>query len=254
MSNRLAIVTGANGHLGNAIARRLHDAGHQLLLIVHRNRDAAETLGKELDPTGDTVRIAQCDLAVEAQIVDLFESALLTDEQLSVLVNNHATINRQPLADLERDEFERVLSVNLVSCWRAMQLAAQLMPAAGGAIVNIGSAAARLPMLDLGAYTMSKAGLHMLTRVAAQEWGVRNIRVNTVSPGLVPSAMSKAAFGDPENARRRRAVLAVNRFGEADDVAHAVTYLASEQAAYVTGQELVVDGGSHDNFLKPLPM
>lgn len=252
MSVPLAIITGANGRLGRAMAQRMHSDGYRVLLVVHKNADAAQALVAELDPSGTAARLARCDLTLEEEVVQLFGSALAAGEHLAVLVNNHATINRQPIVDISRAEFEHVLDTNLVSCWRTMQLAAGLMTPAGGAIVNIGSAAVRLPMLDLGAYTIAKAGLHMLTRVAAQEWGSANIRVNTVSPGLVPSDMSKAAFTDPEITRRRSSVLALGRFGEPDDVAQAVAFLASERSGFITGQALLVDGGSHDNFLKSM--
>ena len=252
MTAALAIVTGANGHLGNAIARRLHFDGYRILLVVHRNRDAADAVVTELDPSGTTARVLACNLASEDDITELFSIAVRSDERLAVLVNNHGTINRQPIAEVDRGEFERVLATNLTSCWRAIQLVTPLMTASGGAVVNIGSAAARLPMLNLGAYTISKAALHMLTRVAAQELGAQNIRVNTVSPGLVPSAMSQAAFADPEVTRRRKSVLAVGRFGEAEDIAEAVSFLSSSRSGFITGQDLVVDGGSHDNFLKPI--
>ncbi len=251
MSGAVAIVTGANGHLGHAIAERLARDGHAIALVVHRQRDRADALVARLGgPDADRVVLVR-DLADPAQVRSLLDAPELANRRIGVLVNNHGILRKAALLDVSERDYDEVMATNLRGVYFLTQLVARRMAASGGgSIVNIGSAAVSLPSLDLGAYTLSKAALLMLTRVAAQELGVHNIRVNAVSPGLVPTAMSQAAYEDPSVLQARRSALAVGRFGEPADIASAVAFLAGPEAAFITGQNLVVDGGSHDNFLK----
>lgn len=252
-SRRLAMVTGANGGIGSAIAERLFMDGYSVAMVVHRNRETAGALAHRLGGPNEDVLIVRCDLSDPGQARSLMTCESLADRQLAVLVNNHGVMYKAPLLEISENDYDAVMNVNLRSTYFLTQAAARRMvTTGGGSIVNIASASVTLPSLNLGAYTLSKAGMLMLTRVAAQELGVHNIRVNAVSPGLVPTAISEQAYRDPEVVAARRNSLAVDRFGDPRDVANAVAFLVSDQAAYVTGQNLLLDGGSHDNFLKPM--
>jgi NAD(P)-dependent dehydrogenase (short-subunit alcohol dehydrogenase family) len=250
---RLAIVTGANGRIGSAIAKRLYADGFAVAMVVHRNREAADAIVHGSGGTTEDLFVVECDMNNPREVRELLNSDPLAKVQVSALVNNHGVMSRSPFLEVTETDFDIVMNTNLRSTYFLMQGAAQRMvQAGGGSIVNIASAAVALPSLNLGAYTVSKAGMLMLTRVAAQELGAHKIRVNAVSPGLIPTAMSDDAYRDPDAAAARRNVLAIGRFGEPRDIANAVAFLVSDEAGYMTGQNLIVDGGAHDNFLKPL--
>lgn len=250
MTRPLAIVTGANGGIGLAIAERLQADGFALALFHHRNRDRLDRFiaacGGE---SGDLFAIG-CDLGDPAAI-----AATMTDPRLArplaALVNNAGGLVRRPFLEMTEAEYDSVMSVNLKSCVLLMQAAARRMAAdGGGAIVNIASATATTPGPGLGAYSIAKAGLVMATRVAAQELGAANIRVNAVSPGLIRTPLNEAAYRDPAVVQHRIELTAVRKIGLPEHVAGIVAWLCSDAAAFVTGQNVVVDGGAHDGMLR----
>jgi NAD(P)-dependent dehydrogenase (short-subunit alcohol dehydrogenase family) len=250
MRERLAIVTGANGGIGLAIAARLWDAGFALCLGWNRSRDRLDAFVAARGGASADLFDWRCDLAAMDALRGALDDGRL-DRPLGTLVNNAGAFRRQALLDVGDEDYDAVMNVNLRSCLVAMQWAAPRIAASGGgAIVNIASATGAVPGPGLGVYSVAKAGLVMLGRLAAQEFGAMGVRVNTVSPGLIVTPMTQRNYDDPAERRHREAMTALGRVGDAEDVAAIVAFLCGEGARFITGQNIVVDGGAHDGMLR----
>jgi 3-oxoacyl-[acyl-carrier protein] reductase len=238
LSGKTALVTGASGSIGGGIARALHKQGATVGLSGTR-REALETLAGEL---GARAHVLPCDLSKPEDVEALVPAAEKAMERVDILVNN-AGLNRDALFVRIKDEdWEKVIAVNLTAAFRLSRAAVfPMMRRRGGRIVNITSIVGFTGNPGQGNYTAAKAGLIGMTKSLAHEVASRGVTVNCVAPGFVKSAMTDAL-----NEKLRTALLErvpMGRLGTADDVAAAVTYLASDEAAWVTGQTLHVNGG-----------
>lgn len=239
---RLTVISGAAGAIGSATARRFCQDGSAVLL-VDRRADALARTADELRPDADapvlTLDGDVGDAADVARIAAVCESA--ADAEL-VVVNNAAVLNeRRPSVDLPATEWQRVLNVNLLAAVTITSATAPLMRArGGGCIVNVSSVAAGLCRDLEGPYSVAKAGLEGLTRNLAIELGPYGIRCNAVSPGLIMTpflAKYSARFGHEIDKTPLR------RFGNPDEVAAAIRFVASDEASFITGTTLNVSGG-----------
>ncbi len=236
LSGRVAIVTGASGNIGVGIARRLHEAGASLVAHAGRDRAAVERLVAEL---GDRAATAVGDVEREARAICAV--ALESFGGLHILVNNAGVQPVAPLASIGGDELIELLRVNVAGVAAMTRQAAAAMAGAAGAIVNIASIEGLQPAFDHSHYAASKAAVIMHTRAAALELGQAGIRVNSVSPGLIEADGIGAAW--PECVARWHAAAPLGRLGRPSDVADAVLFLASPAARWISGANLVVDGG-----------
>ena len=234
LTGATALVTGASGNIGGAIAERLAEAGASLILHFHRNETAVTELAARLGGA----EIVQADLADSGAVQELFSVI-----QPSLVVNNAATQPVAGLGDMSFADWRAVLSANLDSAFLVTQQAALAWAAAGvpGAIVNIGSIEGQDPAVGHGHYATSKAGVAMLTRAAALEFGSAQIRVNCVSPGLVDR--EGLARDWPDGVARWHDRVPLGRIGSAIDVADAVLFLLSPASRWISGANLIVDGG-----------
>ena len=234
LSGETVLVTGASGNIGSAIAGRLHDAGATVIAHYFRNEAAATALADRLGGCS----IVQADLCDESAVETMFASI-----RPSLVVNNAAAQPVSGLGDMTFREWREVMSANLDSAFLVMQGAALAWIAAGepGAMVNIGSIEGQDPAAGHGHYATSKAGLTMLTRAAALEFGSAGIRVNCVSPGLIDR--EGLARDWPDGVARWHDRVPLGRIGSAIDVADAVLFLLSPAARWISGVNLVVDGG-----------
>lgn len=232
LRDRTIVVTGAAGGQGLATALLLAEAGARV--IATDIGDAAAALH------GKGIEYRRLDVADEGDWARLASELGSASEPLRGLVNNAGVTHRTRLGQTAREDWDRVLAVNLTGPMLGIQALAPLM-GEGSSIVNIGSAAALNAHYPV-AYTASKWGLRGLTHVAATEYGPRGIRVNVVHPGFIETSMTANA----PNAMREAqlALTPLERFGDPDEVARVVVFLLSDAAAYVTGAELPVDGGA----------
>lgn len=246
LAHKIALVTGAGSGIGRAIAHRFAAEGAQLALS-----DIAETGLREtaalVEEAGSQAIIVMGDVAVPADADRMVDAAVARWGRLDITVNNAGiTGSRQAtLAHLTPDqEWERVLAVNLSGVfWVARAAVRQMLAQNGGTIINIASVAGLVPFPARAAYNASKGGVVALTRALALDYAPNHIRVNAICPGMIETAMTRWRLNIPELRQQVLDMTPWGRIGRPEDIAAAAVYLASDEADFVTGHLLVVDGG-----------
>lgn len=241
-SSRSMLVTGAARGLGAAIADAAVAAGYRVGVI--------DVIDDGPAPAG--VERFTCSISDEAGIEAVLDCFGTPD----VVVNNAGIVRFGPLVDQQLDDMRAVLDVNLIGTFVVARAAARRWIAAGtrgGAIVNLTSMNGVMAGPNAGAYGASKAAIALLTSQMALEWGPHGIRVNAVAPGLIDAGMSAPIYADAATRHARESKVPLGRLGVATDIADVVLFLASDAAAYVTGQNLVVDGGVTGSVIAHLP-
>lgn len=245
-TNKRAVVTGASRGIGEAAVRQLA-AGGARVALVSRSEDKLEAIAADLP--NDPIVIA-CDLS-EPDAVDLVVARTLEAfDGIDVLVNNAAVERNEPAHRATAEAIDETLLVNLRQAFMLCSRFAKPLFATGGSIVNVSSTAATGAGGTQGAYAASKGGLNTLTKNLANEWADKGVRVNGVAPGLVDTEMWEATFerlGEEFVRETFVKKVPMKRWGSADEIASVICFLASGEAAYVTGQTIKVDGGMTNN-------
>lgn len=243
----IAVVTGAARGIGAVIAERLATDGWRVG-VLDVDADAVAAVAGGLPGATGVVADVTDDASVGRALDELGGVP-------GVVVNNAGIVRFGPLLELAAEDFRAVVDVNLVGTFLVARAAAERMRRAGvaGSIVNVTSMNGVQAGPNGGAYGSTKAGVALLTEQMAIEWGPYGIRVNAVAPGLILAGMSDPIYADPEVREARRSKVPLGRLGTAGDIADAVSFLVSEQASYVTGQNLLVDGGVTMSILAHLP-
>ncbi|MEU7834272.1 MULTISPECIES: SDR family NAD(P)-dependent oxidoreductase [unclassified Nonomuraea] len=238
LDGKRVLLTGGTRGIGHGLALALARAGARLVTCYRSDEDAAKLLAAELDELGEHK-------VVRADVTDAGDVAALIDEcgtylgGLDVLVSNAGTISHVPFGELAVEEWQRVLDTNLTSMYRLVRQALPLL-GEGASVIGIGSRSAFVGIPQRAHYTAAKAGLVGLVRSLAKELGPRGIRVNLVSPGVIDPGDGTL----PEPVRQRyEGLTALGRLGTPEEVAGPVLFLAGDQAGYVTGETIHVDGG-----------
>lgn len=238
LEGKKAVVTGGGSGIGRATCRRMAEEGARVA-VFDVNGDAAEAVASEVGGIGRAVDVGDVE-AVRAAVDD----AAARLGGLSIIYNNAGTSAFNRLHELDPAEWDRVLRVNLTGVWAGIRAAApHMLAGGGGSIVSTASISGTRPAAGEGPYSASKAAVAALTASAALEYGP-SIRVNSVSPGMIRTAMTAPWFQYmPDQEERFVKGTPVGRVGEPEDVADVVVFLCSDLARFVTGQNIVVDGG-----------
>lgn len=259
MNTIRALVTGATGGIGRAIglalAQQAKRDGLELRIAAAASREgpALQALVEEWNAAGAQAVGLAADLTDAAACAGLVERAQQACGGLTLLVSNAGASVRGALADLTAEQWDAGFALNVRATFLLAQAARPALAASRGSIVAIASMSGLHPHPGYGAYSPAKAALVMLCRQLAQEWAADGIRANAVCPGMIRTPLTEAVYQDAAVAAQREALVPLARIGRGEDVAAAVAYLASAGASYVTGQQLVVDGGLADHMLALIP-
>ena len=245
LQSKVALITGASSGIGAATAELFASLGAKVAIGYNRNREGAEQLHRRLAQAGAEAIAAQADVSRKQSVRKLVDDTAARFGAIDILVNNAGSlIERVPLLDIGEERWDEVLNVNLTSAMLCSQaVAPSMIERRRGSIVNIVSIAGRNgggP--GAGAYSVSKGGLITFTKALAKELAPHNIRVNAVSPGVIDTPFHEV-FSTPEMMRNFAKSIPMGRVGTSMEVAQVIAFLASDAAAYVTGETIEVNGG-----------
>ena len=241
MASKVAIVTGASSGIGRATAIAFAKAGAKVVVVARRADRGEETVRLITEASGEAIFV-QADATKAADIEAMVKKTVETYGRLDYAFNNAGSGTSGKIADLSEADWDYEINANLKSVWLSMKYEIPVMQqSGGGAIVNTSSQGALLGVANYGAYGAAKAGVIALSRAAAAEYSADRIRINTVSPGAVKTDLW--ADAPPEMLDQVAAGIPLQRIGMPEDIAEAVVWLCADGAAFVTGHNLVVDGG-----------
>jgi NAD(P)-dependent dehydrogenase (short-subunit alcohol dehydrogenase family) len=247
LDGRVAVVIGGTGVLCGGIAETFASAG-AATLIVGRDSAKAEVVLERMRADGSDSEFVACDVTSRAQLLSLVSRVLDRHGRIDVLVNGAGANAATPFLDVSDDELERIISANQLAVFRSCQEFGRYFvdraktTGEGASIINIGSASGLTPLSRVFTYSMTKAAVHNLTKNLAREWGPLGIRVNVLVPGFFPAEQNRAILS-PERVASILGHTPMGRFGEVDELGGAALLLASDAGRFITGTELVVDGG-----------
>jgi 3-oxoacyl-[acyl-carrier protein] reductase len=242
LAGKVAIVTGSGRGIGRAIAMKLASQGARVVVNYQKNAATAQEAVDAIVAAGGEAKAVQADVSVLAEAQALVKAATEAFGRLDIVVNNAGTTRDNLIALMKEEDWDVVLGANLKSAWNMCKAASRtMMKARSGRIVNISSVSGLAGQGGQSNYSASKAGMIGMTKALAKELGGRNITVNAVAPGFVPTDLTAELPAELKDAMLKMTPL--GRFGTPQDVANAVAFLVSDEAAYITGQVLSVDGG-----------
>jgi NAD(P)-dependent dehydrogenase (short-subunit alcohol dehydrogenase family) len=254
IEGKVCVVTGAAGGIGIGIARELAAAGARVALL-YRDEAGAARAAAGLAESGARAIAVGCDITDKASVD---AAAARVERELGrcdVLVNNAATIYAAALMDIELARWDQLMAVNVGGFLLCAQAFGRQMIAAGGggSMVHVASISGRVPQPYSGPYSVSKAGVKMLSQLLAVELGEHRIRSNVVSPAMVRTPLTEGIYQDASVLRKRESIVPAGRISGPQDIAEVVAFLASPRSGYVNGQDILVDGGLSTTWLSLIP-
>lgn len=253
LQGKVCVVTGAASGIGAAVASGLAAVGARVALL-DRDAEGAERVAAALRAQGAQALAVNCDISQEASVLAAAQRVQAELGAAYALINNAGLLRSGSLAEVSLDDWNAVLSVNLSGYLLCARAFSEPMRRAGqGSIVNIASIAGLFPQTGSGAYSASKAGVLLLSRQMAVEWGPLGLRSNAICPGMIRTALSAKFYEEPGFEAKRAAVTASRRVGEPQDIADVALFLASPRAAYVNAAEFLVDGGMGSMLMDMVP-
>lgn len=244
LEGKVAIVTGGSRGIGQAIAEGFAEMGARIVL-ASRKAEALEEVRKGIEAAGGEAHVIPTHMGDMEGINRLVQGTLDKYGTIDVLVNNAAT---NPIfcgtVEVEEPAFDKIMDVNVKGLFFLSQQVGKVMCDKGsGSVINLSSEAAFCPTPFLGVYSISKAAVNMLTKVFAQEWGPKGVRVNAIAPGLVKTHFSEALWGNDAILQAALTSIPLARMAEAEEMVGLVIFLASDASKYMTGQVVLIDGG-----------
>jgi 3-oxoacyl-[acyl-carrier protein] reductase len=242
LDKKVVFISGAARNLGRAMALACADAGADVAIHYRSSADAAHELVAEIEAMGRRAFAVAADVGDYAQFDAAVSACVQRFGRVDVLVNNAGVLLRSMLMMMSPQDFETVIRANLLGTFHGMKAVSRhMIKQRGGVIINVSSAAGERGMIGQGAYSASKGGVNSLTGVGAKELARYGVRVNGIAPGAINTGMISALPEDFQDKYVRD--IPLGRYGEADEVARVVVFLASSAASYLTGQTITVDGG-----------
>ena len=243
LKGRTALITGASRGIGRGTAQRLARDGARIAVNYKGNAEAAEETKRLVEAAGSTATLVQGDVSVEADADRVVKEAIAFGEgKLDILVNNAGTTRDDLLIRMTPEAWDTVMDLNLRGAFLITKAAMRpMMKARFGRVVNVSSVAGVAGNAGQANYASAKAGLIGFTKTVAREMASRNITCNAVAPGFVPTDLTNSLLGQMEETILGQ--IPLGRFGTVEDIANAIAFLVSEEAAYITGQVLQIDGG-----------
>jgi len=241
LNNKVAIVTGSSRGIGAQIAITLAEAGASVVINYSSSQKPADKVVSEIKANGGSAIAIKADISSPEEVKLMFDSAISQFGKINILINNAGSILYKTIQDTTDDDFDKIFSVNVKGTFNTLREAAPRLEN-DGRIINLSSSMTRLMLPTYGAYCATKGAVEQLTRVFSKEVGARNITVNSISPGPINTELFTADKSE-EVINRLASMSAFNRIGEPVDVARIVLFLVSEEASWVTGQNIGANGG-----------
>jgi meso-butanediol dehydrogenase / (S,S)-butanediol dehydrogenase / diacetyl reductase len=244
LKDKVALITGSGSGIGEAVAKRLAEEG-AAVIVVDLNEEGANRVVGEIRKSGGTAEVLRANVGDPAEIEHMYKFATDKFGHLDILHNNAIRLYTGRMGEMPLDRWRKSIDIGLTAYWYSTRCALEVMvPRRSGAIVNTASVSGLAADYGLGAYNAIKAGVINLTRATAIEYARKGIRCNAVCPGATLSPpIQETRRRNPELAKRTEEIIPMGRYGEPREIANAVLFLVSDEASYVTGTTIVVDGG-----------
>jgi 3-oxoacyl-[acyl-carrier protein] reductase len=244
LSGKIAVVTGASKGIGAGIAKHLAQAGASVVVNYSSSKDAADQVVAEITAKGGHAIAVQANVSKKAEVERLFAETQKTFGRPDILVNNAGIYEMLPLEGITEEHFYKQFNLNVLGLLFATQEAVRRFGDAGGSIVNISSVVSTITPPNASVYSATKASVDAITHSLAKELASRKIRVNAVNPGMVETeGLHAAGIAGGEMRKQFESQIPLGRIGQPRDIAPAVTFLASDDASWITGETLLVSGG-----------
>lgn len=244
LNNKVAIVTGASKGIGAAIAKYFAAEGAKVVVNYASSKEDAGKVVKAITYNGGIAIAVQADVSVASEVAKLFEATKNAFGTLDILVNNAGIYQYAPIEEALEESFHRQFNTNVLGSLFAIQEALKLFGEKGGNIINISSGASNTPLPTGAVYSATKAALDAITISLSKEFSGRNIRINSILPGVVETEGSHSAgFIGSDFEAKLVATTPLGRTGQPDDIAKVAVFLASDEAAWITGEKISVSGG-----------
>jgi NAD(P)-dependent dehydrogenase (short-subunit alcohol dehydrogenase family) len=243
LAGKTAVVIGGTGELCGAMAEGLAAAGAEVVLVGRSEEKANARLAK-IHADGGQAYFESCEVDSKANLDDLLARVLAKSSQIDIVVNGAGTNSATPFLEISEEEFDRIFRINMKGVFLACQVFGKYLVdrGQGGSIINVGSMSGVIPLSRVFTYSATKAAVHNISKNLAREWAPLNIRVNTLVPGFFPAEQNKKVL-TPERVAQIMGHTPMNRFGEARELVGATLLLASDAGSFITGTEMIVDGG-----------
>ena len=246
LEGKTAIVTGSSQGIGSGIALKFAEEGAHVVVNYHKSKHLAEAVADKIRRLGVRALTIKADVSQKTDVARMVQTALDQFGRIDIMVNNAGIFVGGKIADLREEIWDRVMAVNLKGVFLCCQAVGNYMIAnqVKGSIINIASISGKLPELNGNAYSPSKAGVISLSALLAVEWAKYGIRVNSLSPGPVMTPLQQEIYSTPALLEARNRGIPMKRHGQPEEIGKVAVFLASDDASYVTGENLSVDGGS----------